>query len=163
MTADALVAPHHSTPTGRPCILIAEPHRAQTVIDALRAGNYLRTACRLAGVSHDAVSEWLLRADTDTPDGPFTAFRDAIETAEAAAEDESIRGVRVAGEKDWKAHLAWLSRRHSARWAERSRETGLGASGVQIHVGIAISSASASQPVLEAQWTDVPTLPETPE
>lgn len=147
-------------PAGRPCLLLTEPHRAQTVIDAVRAGNYLMTACKLAGLSYDAVNEWYHRGEHDTPNGPFAAFRHSLDAAEAEAEAESIRGVRVAGEKDWKAHMAWLGRRHSGRWAERSREGESGRSGVVINVGIALSPGAEQPQAIEASWVSVPALPD---
>ena len=147
-------------PAHRPCLLISEPHKAQRVIEALRAGNYFMTACKLAGLSYDAVNEWYHRGEHDAPDGPFAKFRQDIDAAEAAAEDESIRGVRVAGEKDWKAHMAWLGRRHSGRWAERSREGESGRSGVVINVGIALTPGAEQSQVIEASWVSVPALPD---
>lgn len=149
-----------NAPAGRPCLLISEPARAQRVIDAVRAGNYREVACKLAGISYDAVNDWLHRAESDTPDGPFSTFRQSLDAAEAEAEDESIRGVRVAGEKDWKAHMAWLGRRHSGRWAERSREGESGRSGVVINVGIALSPGAEQPQAIETSWVSVPALPD---
>lgn len=150
--------PWHDQPhTGS---LLTKPTAAR-ICAALKAGHSHATAAKLAGLNPATLSHWLSKGDTDEDTDtarPYIAFRCAVLLAESEAEDASLRRVRDAGAKDWKADAWWLSRRHHQSWAERSREGESGRSGVTIHVGIALSGAVASPQVLEAQIDRVPEL-----
>jgi hypothetical protein len=132
------------------------------ICDALRMGHTRGTAAKLAGISGSALSVWMGKGDTEDDTDtlrPYIALRCAVLIAESEAEDTSIRSVRDAGEKDWKAHAWWLSRRHSDAWAERSRQ-GESVSGVTINVGIALpAQGSNSTQAIDTTWVSVPELP----
>lgn len=116
------------------------------------------TAAKLAGLSREAVDEWYARGEHDEPNGAFALFRQSIDAAEAEAEAESLRGVRAAGEKDWRAHAAFLGRRHRARWSEQPVAGGNSASGLTINIGLALPGAVSSGQVIDAQVVSVPLL-----
>lgn len=135
----------------------------ERICSALRRGHTRATACKLAGIAHPTLSLWMSKGDTEDDTDtlrPYVALRCAVLLAESEAEDTSIRSVRDAGDKDWKAHAWWLSRRHSDAWAERSRMGESGTHGVTINVGIALPVGKEQPQAIEAQWVSVPELPE---
>lgn len=88
------------------------PARETAILNALRAG-YTRTAAAEANrIPRERLSRWIASNVT---------FRHAVLEAEAAAEVRMTATVRRAGEKDWKAALAWLERRRPDDWARQDR------------------------------------------
>ncbi len=158
---------HRSTPgqpAGRPCLLLTEPQKAQTVIDAVRAGINLQVAASRSASATTPINGRITGTTTIRPMAHSPDSAAVLMLAEADAEDLALRGVLAAGEKDWKASAWWLSRRHSQTWAERSREGESGRAGVTINVGIALSperSNVGEQPqAVDTQWVSVPALPD---
>src|SRR5690625_7108873 len=82
--------------TGRPTKLTPEVH--DTIVDALRAGNYIETAAALAGVSKVSLYAWLkignnprLKKDS-TPykeDEPYVRFLSCVKKAQARSEEHT--------------------------------------------------------------------------
>lgn len=107
--------------TGRPSD-IGDPVLVQKLLDAVSDGNYLETACKLAGFSKQTVYQWLKRAEQGQE--PFTLFRDALENAEARAEALAVSRVRRAGEdpRFWAAEMTWLERRYPDRYGRRQED-----------------------------------------
>jgi hypothetical protein len=93
--------------------------RREALIDAVRAGGFLRTACDRAGVSHPALVRWgrrWLRGDAEAR--PLDEFFRKLAAAAADAESESLEQVRGGG-KDWRAHVWFLERRYPRRWGRK--------------------------------------------
>ena len=94
----------------RPSKLTGE--RQQKILDALRAGNYLETAARYAGVHRDTLNEWRKK---------FPDFSDAVDEARAAAEAKNVAIVQRAAELHWQAAAWWLERSFPERYGRRER------------------------------------------
>lgn len=79
-------------PAHRPTKL--DPDVAKTIIDTVRAGNYLDTGAAYAGIGRSTLMRWL--ADADKPGAPLhlREFRDAVARARAEAE---VRTVALIG------------------------------------------------------------------
>ena len=104
------------------------------ILASLRAGNYLTTSCEFGGVTKQAWSNWMARArEHHAGDGepdwesipesevPYVALLDAAREAESYAEVAMVNVIRkCANDGDWRAAVALLSRRHPAKWRERS-------------------------------------------
>lgn len=95
---------------GRPTKLTDE--RVETILVALRAGNYLETAARVAGVSYQTLNEW--RKD-------FPEFSEAVEKARAEAEARNVAMVQTAARSTWHAAAWWLERSFPSRFGRRDR------------------------------------------
>jgi hypothetical protein len=94
------------------------------LLAAIRAGNRLSVAARLAGLSPSTVEEWMRRGrGTDArPATPaHVRFVEAVEVAEAAAEADLLAAVQGATPRDWRA-AAWLLANRSPDW-RRNRLT----------------------------------------
>lgn len=95
---------------GRPTKFTAE--RRECILDAIRAGNYVETAARAAGVGKSTFYEWLER---------FPEFADAVEKARAEAETRYVAVIEQATVTSWQAAAWWLERSAPDRWGRRER------------------------------------------
>lgn len=99
-----------------------------SIIEAVRAGNYFETAVSKSGVSRPAFYGWLRRGrdlieqQARGIEGPLTErdsllldFAIRIHEAEAEAEAEAVASIRVDDAK-W-----WLSRKYPDRWGQKTR------------------------------------------
>lgn len=102
----------------RPTKLTAELR--ERVVRAIRAGNHVEPACRSAGISASSYYRWLERG-REEQDGIYREFREQVERAEADAEVHAVAVIRKAMPDDWRAALAYLERRHPARWRRHAR------------------------------------------
>lgn len=149
-------APHRLT--GRHTKLT--PDTANTIIDAVAAGNYLDTAARAAGVHPATVYRWLENADKPgTRYQPHREFRDALDRARGTAEQtivgsvvEAVKGGTVTKRvtrmlrdgteeveetitaPDGRVGLEFLSRAFPDRWARRAALEVTGAAGGPIQI-----------------------------
>jgi transposase len=91
----------------------------EKVVQAIRAGNYAEIACRAAGISPSSYYRWMERGEQD-PGTIYAGFAEAVRLAEAESEVHAVALVRRAMSDDWRAALAYLERRHPARWRRHS-------------------------------------------
>jgi transposase len=95
--------------TGRPSKMTDE--RVTKIVEALRAGNYLETAARYAGISYETLNQWRKE---------FPEFSESVEQARAEGE---VRGVLVINRAeqagDWRAAAWRLQHAYPERWTAR--------------------------------------------
>lgn len=104
---DTLARQGHPQPrkTGRPSALT--DHTADTIVDSVRQGNHITTACGLAHVTTTSLYRWLRKADDldhaiaqghpyDPDDLRFRAFRDRLLDARAQAAARAVDVVQRA-------------------------------------------------------------------
>ncbi len=101
------------------------PERVRTLLEALRAGSFIWTACRAAGISQSTLRRWLERGRSkDERDAPYRAFRRDYRAAMAEAEIEALQTIRRAGSEgiagSWQASAWLLERRFPIRWQRRT-------------------------------------------
>jgi hypothetical protein len=95
-----------------------------TLVDAMRKGNYLVTACRLAGITRDTYYDWMTHA-RDRPDEypEYVRLREDVESAKAESEAELLEVVRetaLSGAPNtWQAAMTILERRHPDKFGKR--------------------------------------------
>jgi hypothetical protein len=94
------------------------------LVDAMRKGNYLVTACRLAGITRDTYYDWMNLA-RDKPDEypEYVRLREDVELAKAESEAELLEVVRetaLSGTPNtWQAAMTILERRHPDKFGKR--------------------------------------------
>lgn len=123
---------------GRPTKLTVEV--AARILHLVMKGNYISTACRSAGITHNTLRNWKARAEeliddpeVDLADLPpeekiFTDFFQVLEMAEAEGESRLL-SVAARGEKGWQAAMTVLERRHPEKFGrseKRQDEIGRG-------------------------------------
>lgn len=87
---------------GAPTKLTRRVHEA--IVSSVRAGNYIGTAAKAAGIARSTVTLWKTKADSGIE--PYGAlFRD-LEIVSAKAEDEIVAELR--SNPDWRAKAWWL-------------------------------------------------------
>lgn len=99
------------------------PTTAQTeaVCKAIREGNYFETACLIAGVRLSTAYGWRQRGEGSHPTREkldnYADFAEAVNEADAHAENFLLEKMQEAGEGDWKMYATVLERRFRDRWS----------------------------------------------
>jgi hypothetical protein len=134
--AQDIAAQYIPPDTGRPAA-IGNADTVQELLEAIKNGNYLETAASLAGVSENAVRNWVKRGEAG--EAPYDLFMRAYKRASAYAEAEDLGKVRKAGDdpRFWAANMTALERRHPERWARRQE----GNDGPKVVVQIGVRDA----------------------
>jgi hypothetical protein len=122
---------------GRPTL--CSPAVVDKILAAVAIGSYWRPACEAAGVSYQAVREWIAKAERDRSSGitsSYTEFTDKLERAQAEAEVSLARAVAGTPD-DWRAQAFILERRYRANWGKSDAPS--------VAVQVVVSDALASQ------------------
>jgi AcrR family transcriptional regulator len=145
------------------------------VVALVRKGNYIEVAAAASGISKPTFYKWLHDGANAKVDCLARQFSNAIEKAEAEAEQSGL--ARIARAKDWTATAWRLERRHPERWGRRERHEHTGEGGgpiellsrASLEVDIKITRLVARLQQLMAAPTDkaiidiMPALPVLPE
>jgi hypothetical protein len=101
------------------------PALHEQIVEAVRAGNYLKTAAEAAGVPESTVRTWrdqgkaAYEANTDSP---FLAFYLDYTKAEAEAEKTFLADLVAAlrgKQQNWAGYMTILERRRPEHWKRR--------------------------------------------
>lgn len=91
------------------------------ICESIKQGNYVRTACKAAGVREGAYYAHLRRAKEDMDRGEeseYTFFMDAVEMAKAEGEIKLLSEIRK-GDKGWQAKSWILERTRNADFGQK--------------------------------------------
>jgi hypothetical protein len=106
---------------GRPTKLTSEVQAK--IVQAVKNGSFFEPAAIAAGVSKEAMREWVIRGQSDLQLGRNTVYRQFITVlAQAQADNETrLAGILSKGGEgkfpDWRAQAFVLERRHKERWS----------------------------------------------
>lgn len=104
---------------GRPTKFTKET--TEKICQYIQEGNYIDTACRLAGVDYTTMRKWFVQGEAEGK-GQFYEFAEAVRRAEAVAEAERVACIIRAGKyDDWKANAWYLERKYPERWGKQER------------------------------------------
>ena len=106
---------------GRPTKLT--PKLQDEIVDLLKAGNYIETACVVVGINKTTFYQWLKRGKSSTRSTKYTIFRDVVTKALAFAEARLVALITRAAEKNWSAAVWMLERRYHERWGKQNVKT----------------------------------------
>lgn len=95
------------------------PERCARILDALRDGNHIETACAVGGVHYDTFREWVKASEAG--DERYSGFSEQVTRALADAETALLSTVKTHSADDWRAASWILERRHPDRWANTQR------------------------------------------
>jgi transposase len=106
------------------------PQLTERLVELVRAGNYVETAAKAAGIHKATYYSWMSRGEqaaealskgdaVDDEEAAFADFFNQVSQAEAIAEADAVAAVRAA-DKGWQAHMTYLERRFSSRWRQQS-------------------------------------------
>lgn len=93
----------------------------QTIIDALKAGNFLSVACDLAGIWPQTYHDWIARGETEADDesSEYARFARDCALAKAEVESDAVKSIIKAGADSWQATAWFLERSRPDRWAKQ--------------------------------------------
>lgn len=110
------------------------PEIVATILDAVKAGNYIETASALAGISKDTFFAWLKKG-ARAPHGEYRDFSDAIKKAMAYSEALDVMRIgKAANSGNWQAAAWRLERKFHDRWGRKDKMEVTGKDGGAIKV-----------------------------
>lgn len=127
-----LIAAEYIPPeTGRHSVIGSKETTAR-LFTHLARGNYLDTACDLAGVSEVTVRSLMKRGEAG--EEPFDAFLAVVKRAQSKAEADAVWKVLKAGEdpRFWTAPATWLERKFPQKYGRRQEDSNVARVIVQI-------------------------------
>ena len=90
-----------------------------TIVQLLAEGNYLTTACAVAGLSRDTFDHWRRRYEAGEEKAMKHAdFFTACERAGSVAESNALRTLRQGG-LGWQASAWYLERKFPRKWGRK--------------------------------------------
>jgi transposase len=99
---------------------------ADEIITYIMAGNYVETACAIAGVDKKTFYTWL-KLGHEQKTGAYVQFLHAVEKAAAWSEARDLQAISDAGKTNWTAKAWRMERRFPERWGRRIKlEGGIG-------------------------------------
>ena len=102
--------PDVPSPKGRPSK--RTPERVAILLDFIRQGNEVWTACTAAQINPVTFRRWV--RDNEE-------FRQAVALAEAEAEISAVETIVRAKKTNWRAAAFWLERRRAETWGRSDR------------------------------------------
>lgn len=90
----------------------------ELICKCIRAGNNLGASAQSAGITPQAMNNWL-REGQKKKDGKYFYFFQAVKKAEADAQVHAVAIIRNAMGKSWQAAAWWLERKVPQEWAKR--------------------------------------------
>ncbi len=114
---------------------------ALRILNFIRSGAYKKHAANAAGVSVDAVDNWIRRGEQNDAVEPYESF--AIDFRRAQAEDaiRDVQTISKASDKDWRAAAWKLERKYPREFGLKQQVEHIAAAGdgdgvgpVQVHV-----------------------------
>lgn len=103
---------------GRPTKLT--PELQELLCRIISEGNYLETACAIAGIRRQTVRNWM-RTGARQKRGAKREFLDAIKKAFATAEAKNVRIIATAASEQWTAAAWMLERKYPKRWGRNDK------------------------------------------
>jgi hypothetical protein len=97
------------------------PEVTERLVEALKAGNYIETACTYAGIGVSTYHAWVAKAEETGANKDFTDFLDAVKKARSEAEIRNVALIQQAAQKNWTAAAWWLERSQPARWGRQTK------------------------------------------
>lgn len=89
---------------------------------AIRAGNYTKIACALAGIAESTYYNWMEQAQQPDAEPELLEFLESVERAEAEAEIAAVARIRQAADNGtWQAASWLLERKHGERWGRNDK------------------------------------------
>lgn len=118
----------------------------KTIIDVIRAGNYLETAAAFAGIDVVTIRRWIKRGERELqriePKGlkikqsekVYVEFCMAIKKAMAEAEMRDVLVIGSAAKENWQAAAWRLERKYPDRWGRKDKHEITGKDGGAIEI-----------------------------
>ena len=106
--------------TGRPSKLT--PELEAEIVELIKVGNYVETACGVVGIGKTTFYEWMKKANASVRFNRYVRFRNAVEKAQAWSEARDMAIISKASEKYWQAAAWKLERKFPEKFGRQKLE-----------------------------------------
>lgn len=107
------------------------------IVEAIRAGNYLDTAARYAGIDPVTFFRWMERGAREDAEPLYAEFREAVEEAKASAEVRAVLRIQqAANDGTWQAAAWWLERTRPKKFGRFDRQEVTGSEGGPVRIDV---------------------------
>lgn len=98
------------------------PETCHKIIQAIKQGNYQKTAAAIAGIDESTYYRWIERGK-QAKSGKYCEFYKSIKKAEEFAKAYYLQQIREAAEsgKSWQAAAWYLERKYPDEWGRREQ------------------------------------------
>ena len=96
------------------------PELQETLVQAIRAGNYALVAVQYAGISRSTFYRWMQKGQKAAT-GLYREFYEAIQLAESQAEVRAVAILQSHMQDSWQAAMTFLERKFPERWGRKDR------------------------------------------
>ena len=118
------------------------------ILESLRDGNYIETACSARGITKGTLYDWIEKGRRD-PESLESDVLHAMKKAVAEGEELLLKAILTGKANEWQKFATMLSRRHADRWSDRQPLVNINiAHGLSV---AAMLSEASKQPVPEGQ------------
>jgi transposase len=140
--------------------------RVQTLINALKSGAYIQTACTYSGVGESTVYRWLERGrkendrleNDEKPNPDETPYLELWESIEKARAEATLRNLQViqtsAQNGNWQASAWFLERTMPAQYGRRAYNEVTGPNGGALQVAMTVDELNDKIGVLMGEVID---------
>lgn len=97
--------------------------------DAIRMGNYVKTACACIGISYATFHRWMKKSREPGCKPIYAKLAQEIAAAEAEIESKVVKNWLDQTPSEWQASRDFLARRFPDRWANKEKREITGANG----------------------------------
>ena len=104
--------------------------------NALKAGNYIDTACDYVGISRSIFYVWLQEAEKPGAKQIYLDLMDTVRTSRAEAEMRNVLKIQKAADDSWQAAAWWLERSQPKKWSKQTNVELSGVGGSPINVAV---------------------------
>ena len=98
------------------------PDIQSEIVELLKAGNYIDTACGVAGISKKTFYEWMKKANASNRSNRYTVFRNAVKKAQCWSEARDVAIIARHSEESWQASAWRLERKFPDKWGRQKLE-----------------------------------------
>jgi hypothetical protein len=93
------------------------PETVNKIIEALADGQGRVGACKMAGITHDTLMNWIEK---------YSDFSDSIKKAESSGDDKikDLQKRKIIEDKSWTSGAWWLERNYPDQYRQRIEQTG---------------------------------------
>lgn len=93
------------------------PELQDKIIKYIKAGSYIKEACKAVGIGESTYYDWLKWGKEDKK--PYSEFSELTKQAEATGELTILLEIRQQVKKDWHAGMEILGRKYPDRWGRK--------------------------------------------
>lgn len=109
--------------------------------NALKAGNYIETACDYVNINRSTFYGWLKEAEEPDAKPLLIELANTVRLSRAEAEMRNVLRIQKAADDSWQAAAWWLERSQPKKWSKQTNVELSGVSGGAINLAVDTKAA----------------------